>query len=102
MPPINILEGYVMKIYWREAKRGQRLILDAEDGEHQEEIGGVRETKRGFDAFAKTFGYDPGRAEKGIGTMDDAKQFVESFKPWELYQGAEELTVDPELQPAAE
>ena len=88
-----------MKAYWREVKRGQRLVLSSEDGGDEEEIGGVRETKRGFDAFAKTFGYEPGRAMKGIATMDEAKEFVESFSPWELYQGGEGLSVDPEVKP---
>ena len=41
-----------MKVFWREVRRGQRLVLSAEDGGPEEEIGGVRETKRGFDAFA--------------------------------------------------
>ena len=87
-----------MKVYWREAKRGQRLVLGPDDGGNEEEIGGVRETKRGFDAFAKTFGYEPGRAQKGIETLDEAKEFVESFKPWELYPEGEGLTVDPEVR----
>ena len=85
-----------MKVYWRRRKRGQRLILSSDDGE-QQEVGGVRETKRGFDAFAKTFGYDPGRAEKDILTMEAAKEFVESFSPWELFEGGLGLTVDPEV-----
>ena len=71
-----------MQLYWQQRRKGQRLILITDDGEQQEEVGGVRETKRGFDAFAKTFGYDPGRAEKGITTLDEAKTFVESFRPW--------------------
>ena len=92
-----------MKVFWRESRKGQRLVLsmgdDGDDG-GEEEIGGVRETKRGFDAFAKTFGYEPGRAQKGIGSMDEAKEFVESFSPWELYQGGEGLVVEPEVRPA--
>ena len=91
-----------MNLYWREWRRGQRLILSLDDGGHEEEVGGVRETKRGFDAFAKTFGYDPGRAEKGISTMEAAKQFVESFRPWELFDGGEGLSVDPEVRPGLE
>ena len=51
-----------MKVFWKETRRGQRLVLGDEAGGYEEEIGGVRETKRGFDAFAKTFGYEPGRA----------------------------------------
>jgi len=91
-----------MNVYWRVTRRGQRLVLISEDGGHEEEVGGVRETKRGFDAFAKTFGYDPGRAEKGIGSMDEAKEFVEQFKPWELYEGGHGLNVDGEVRPEAE
>ena len=53
-----------MMVYWRERKKGQRLILVQEEGSEEIEVGGVRETKRGFDAFAKTFGYDPGRADR--------------------------------------
>ena len=88
-----------MKVYWRKTRRGQRLVLAIEEGEHEEEIGGVRETKRGFDGFAKTFGYEPGRAEKGIPSMEEAKQFVESFTPWDLFQGAEGLSVEAEVRP---
>jgi hypothetical protein len=87
-----------MKVYWWERKRGQRLVLEGDDGGEEVEVGGVRETKSGFDAFAKTFGYDPGRAQKGIPTLEEAKAFVESFRPWELYQGAEGLTVKPEVR----
>ena len=88
-----------MQAYWREARRGQRLVLTTNGDDQEEEIGGVRETKRGFDAFAKTFGYDPGRAQKGMSTLEEAKAFVESFKPWELYQDGQEITVDPEVRP---
>ncbi len=89
-----------MRIFWREVRRGQRLVLSGGDSEGDEqEIGGVRETKNGFDAFAKTFGYEPGRAQKGIASMEEARSFVESFTPWDLYQGAEGLTVDPGVEP---
>ena len=87
-----------MEIFWQQTRKGQRLVLGFDDGQ-QEEIGGVRETKRGFDAFAKTFGYDPGRAQKGISSMEEAKAFVESFRPWGLYGGTEGLTVGPEVRP---
>jgi hypothetical protein len=76
-------------------------VLASGGADHEEEVGGVRETKRGFDAFAKTFGYEPGRAEKGIPSMDEAKEFVESHRPWELFDGGDGLTVDPEIRPAA-
>ena len=91
-----------MMVYWRERKKGQRLVLVQEDGGDEIEIGGVRETKRGYDAFAKTFGYEPGRAEKGIDTLDKAKSFVESFNPWEMYQGTQGLSVDPDVRPVEE
>ena len=72
-----------MQVYWREVRKGQRLILTMDDGQEQE-VGGVRATKRGFDAFAQTFGYDPGRAQKGMASMEEANGFVEGFRPWEL------------------
>ncbi|MCH8206337.1 MAG: hypothetical protein IH956_04970 [Chloroflexi bacterium] len=94
-----------MKVYWRTSRRGQRLVLSPDEGENEVEneveCGGVRETKRGFDAFAKTFGYEPGRAEKGIGSMEEAKAFVEQFRPWELYEGGHGLTVEAEVRPEA-
>ena len=86
-----------MELYWQATRKGQRLVLSSGDGQ-EEEVGGVRETKRGFDAFAKTFGYDPGRAEKGIPSMAEAKEFVESFSPWELFPGGQGITVDPEVR----
>lgn len=88
-----------MRVYWQQTRRGQRLVLSVEDEGQEEEVGGVRETKRGFDAFARTFGYEPGRAQKGFPSMEDAKQFVESFSPWDLFEGGAGLTVDPEVKP---
>ena len=87
-------------VYWRERKKGQRLILVQEEGSEEIEVGGVRETKRGFDAFAKTFGYDPGRAQKGMETLEEARSFVESFRPWEMYQGTHGLSVESDVRPA--
>ena len=75
-----------MRVYWREHRTGQRLILDPETGQ-EEECGGVRQTPRGFDALAKTFGYDPGRAQKGFATMEEAKAFVESFRAVGPFRG---------------
>ncbi len=88
-----------MRVFWRKVKWGQSLILSNEDGGQEEDLGGFRETKRGIDALAKTFGYDPDRARKGFPTIEDAKAFVESFSPWELY-GVHGVTVDPEVSPA--
>ena len=77
-----------MELFWVNWSKGIKLILS--DGENREEIGGVRKTKNGFDAFATTLGYDPGRAVKGIPELQDAKIFVESFEPWDLFQGGDE------------
>ena len=84
-----------MDVYWQYARRGQNLMLSTKNG--QERIGGFRETKRGIDAYATTFGYEPGRSEKGFSSVEDAKAFVESFRPWELY-GAHEVMVEPEVR----
>ena len=89
-----------MKVYWLQMKVGIRLILDTEGEGKVEEIGGVRQTKSGFDAFARTFSYEPSRAQRGIATLEEAKTFVESFTPWDLYQGTEGVTVEPEVRKA--
>ena len=88
-----------MRVYWRKVKRGESLILIDEDDGHEEELGGFRDTKRGIDALATTFSYDPSRSRKGFPTIEEAKAFVESFSPWELF-GAQGVTVDPEVRPA--
>ena len=89
-----------MNVYWRYVRRGQNLILANEEGQ-EERIGGFREIRRGIDAYATTFGYDPGRSQKGFPSAEDAKAFVESFRPWELY-AAHGVTVEPEVRPADE
>jgi len=86
-------------VYWQYVRRGQNLMLSTENG--QERIGGFRETKRGIDAYATTFGYEPGRSQKGFPSVEDAQAFVESFRPWELY-GAHEVTVEPEVRQGTE
>ena len=88
-----------MRVFWRKVKWGQSLFLIDEDDGHEEELGGYRETKRGIDALAKTFSYEPGRSQKGFPTIDEAKAFVEAFRPWEIF-GAQVDTVDPEVRPA--
>ena len=88
-----------MRVYWRKAKWGQNLILSDENDGYEEELGGFRDTKRGIDALAKTFSYDPSRSRKGFPTIEEAKAFVESFSPWELYN-VQGLTVDPQVRPA--
>ena len=88
-----------MRVYWRKVKWGQSLILSNEDDGQEEDLGGFRETKRGIDALAKTFSYEPGRSQKGFPTIDEAKAFVEAFRPWEIF-GVQVDTVDPDVMPA--
>ena len=90
-----------MRVYWRTAKRGENLVISQHNGTTEERIGGYRETKKGIDAYAATFGYDPDRSQKGFDSVDDAKTFVESFRPWELY-GAHDIAVETEVLPAIE
>ena len=88
-----------MRVYWRKVKRGENLILSDENDGHEEELGGFRDTKRGIDASAKTFSYDPSRSRKGFPSIEEAKDFVESFRPWELF-GTQGVTVDPGVRSA--
>ena len=90
-----------MRVFWREHRAGQRLFLDTGNGE-EVEIGAFRRTPRGYDALAKTLGYDPGRAQKGFPTEEDAKAFVESFQPWDIYVGNAEVQVDQTVHPPLE
>ena len=87
-----------MKLYWKERRAGQQLVLVSDDGSELE-VGGIRRTDHGFNAFAKTLGYDPSRARNDIATMEEAKTFVESFSPWEPYEGGQGLSVDPDVKP---
>ena len=87
-----------MKLYWQERRAGQRLILSTDD-EGEVEVGAVRSTPRGYDALAKTNTYDPGRAQKGFATIEEAKAFVESFHPWDIFGGDLDLEVEPEVHP---
>ena len=89
-----------MSVYWRNVKRGQNLIIDDTAG-LEEVIGGYRENKRGIDAYARTMGYEPERSQKGFDTVEDAKAFVESFAPWDLF-GPRYATVEAEARPMAE
>ena len=90
-----------MRLLWREHRQGQRLVLQADDGS-EEEVGAVRRTPRGFDALAKTMGYDPGRAARGLPSMEEAKRFVESFTPWDLFTGAQDIQVEPQVESASQ
>ena len=87
-----------MRVCWQAVKQGLRLMLA--DGEREERLGGVRKTPRGFDAFATTFGYDPERARRDITSEGEAKAFVESFRPWELFVRDPDISVEPETAPS--
>ena len=89
-----------MKVFWREHRAGQKMILDT--GDEEFEIGAFRRTPRGYDALAKTLGYDPGRAQKGFPTPEEAKAFVESFEPWDIYVGSIDVQFDRAVHPPLE
>ena len=59
-------------------------------------VGGVRDTKRGIEALAKTTGYDPNRAIKGLSSMEEGKIFVENFQPWLEFFPGEDLNIEME------
>ena len=82
-----------MELFWREHRLGLQLILSSDGGE--EVVGTIRRTPRGYDAAAKTLGYDPGRAEKGMGSLEESRAFVESFRPWEQLIGSSDQAVEP-------
>ena len=85
-----------MEIFWQKYRNRFRLIL-ADEGEERE-LGGIRETSRGFEASAVTFGYVPGRAVKGLGSFEEAKEFVESFTPWDLFGLPRDMNVEEEIR----
>ena len=86
-----------MELYWREVRRGQNLVVLTDDGE-EFQVGGVRETRRGIQAIANTQGYDPGRAASDMSSVEEGKQFVESFQPWRDFF-AEPLELDSVVRP---
>ena len=89
-----------MSVYWKTMKRGQNLIIEDTSG-LEEVIGGYRENKSGIDAYARTMGYEPDRSRKGFDTVEDAKAFVESFTPWDIF-GVRDVTVEPEVRPISD
>ena len=89
-----------MIVYWRTMKRGQNLIIDDTAG-LEEVVGGYRENKKGIDAYARTMGYEPERSRKGFDTVEDAKAFVDSFTPWDLF-GPRDIAVEHVVRPFSE
>ena len=73
-------------------------MFSLDEGE-ETNVGTVRKTRQGFDALAVTTGYDPGRAQKGFASIEEAKAFVEEFHPWDMFGGDFDLVVDPEVRP---
>ena len=89
-----------MSVFWRNVKRGQNLMMDDTAG-LEEVIGGYRENKSGISAYARTMGYEPERSRKGFDSVEDAKAFVESFNPWDLF-GPRDAVVEAEARLMAE
>jgi len=85
-----------MRLYWKTNRRGMDLMVLTDDGQEMS-VGGVRETKRGVEAIAKTQGYDPGRATKGLSTVDEGRAFVEQFEPWRDFFPGEPLEIEPDV-----
>ena len=84
-----------MRMYWKEHPKGLDLALLTDKGE-EVNLGGVRSLKRGIQAIAATRGYDPGRAVKGLGSLDEGKEFVLQFQPWREFV-REDLVVEDEV-----
>ena len=89
-----------MSVFWRDVKRGQNVMMDDTAG-LEEVIGGYRENKSGISAYARPMGYEPERSRKGFDSVEDAKAFVESFNPWDLF-GPRDAVVEAEVRPMAE
>ncbi len=82
-----------MRLYWKETRKGLDLVvLDDSGAEHT--VGGVRMTKRGVEAMARTTGYDPGRATRGLATVQEGQAFVVQFEPWRDFFPDEGLHVE--------
>lgn len=88
-----------MELFWRETRNGFNLVV--KDGDEESRVGGVRVMKSGIQAIAETRGYEPGRAARDLPSVEEAREFVESFQPWREFFG-EPLEVEPEIRPIAE
>ena len=85
-----------MRLYWKEVRKGMDLVVRTDD-EQEFSVGGVRVTKRGVEAIAKTQGYDPGRATRGLADVDEGRAFVEQFEPWRDFFPGEAMIVEPDV-----
>ena len=79
----------------------QKMTLEPGNGE-EVEIGVFSQTPSGCDVFVKTLGSGPGRAQRGFPTSEDAKVFVESFQPRNLYVGNIDVEFDRAVYPPLE
>ena len=86
-----------MELYWQEHKLGLQLILSVD--ERNEVMGRIRRTADGYNVNARAFGYNPERAAMGITSLEEAKAFVESFRPWEEMVGPSDLAVEADVRP---
>ncbi len=75
-------------------------MLENDTGELTK-VGFILRTPRGFDAVAQTTGYAPERSKNDWPTVEEAQDFVESFRPWEEFGGAPDLTVEPGVRARA-
>ena len=86
-----------MELYWQEHKLGLQLTLST--GERDEVMGRIRRKADGYNVNARAFGYNPERAAMGMASLDEAKAFVESFRPWEEFVGPSDLAVEAAVRP---
>ena len=87
-----------MRLYWKQKKKGFDLIVENDEGDTFS-VGGVRTTKRGIEALAKTTGYDPGRAIKGLDSEEEGRTFVEQFEPWREFFPGDMLSIESDIVP---
>ena len=87
-----------MRLFWRESRPGRQLVLEHAEGQ-ETQVGSILRNKTRFDAMAKTTGYAPERSGSDFATMEEAAAFVESFRPWTEFGGADDLPVEPTVQP---
>lgn len=89
-----------MKVFWRESKSGEHLMLELDDGELTR-VGFILRTPSSIDAVALTRGYAPERSKNGFPTIEEARYFVESFRSWKDFGGISDLLVEPGIRPRA-
>ena len=85
-----------LELYWKEVKMGFDLVVA--DAGTEMRVGGVRAMKRGIQAIAETRGYDPTRAAKDLPSLENAREFVESHRPWLEFFG-QDLELQSEIRP---